>query len=170
MLGDEGVPGRPGEAHPDLQPTDEMLNRAIARGSGSPDWLRDVDDGESTALNAKKFKYASFFNRVKRAVAQEWHPDVVYVRHDPSGNVYGNKDRVTVVRVHLRPDGTLASTTLLQTSGVEFLDEEGRDAFQRAQPFPNPPPQLVEADGLIHFNFGFIFELSGRTSFKVLRY
>jgi TonB family protein len=170
LLGEDGVPGMPGAPHPDLHPTEEMLNRAIAQGSGSPDWLRDIDDGESTALNAKKFKYASFFNRVKRGVAQEWHPDVVYVRHDPTGNVYGTKDRVTVLRVHLRPDGSVKELSMLQSSGVEFLDEEARDAFRRAQPFPNPPPQLVDGDGLIHFNFGFIFELSGRTSFKVLHY
>ena len=74
------------------------------------------------------------------------------------------------VRVHLRPDGALQGVTLLESSGVDFLDEEGIDAFRRAQPFVNPPPQLVEADGLIHFNFGFIFELSGNTRFRVLRY
>jgi len=162
-------PGLP-TTKPNLAATREMLDRAIGKGTGSMDYLKDVDDGESTALNAKKWKHAPFFNRVKRAVAAAWHPDVVYVRHDPNGNVYGVKDRVTVLRVHLQPDGKLASWTVMQSSGVDFLDDEAVDAFRRAAPFPNPPRDLVETDGQIHFNFAFIFELSGRNSVKVFKY
>jgi TonB family protein len=147
-----------------------MLEKAIGKGSGSPDYLKDVDDGESTALNAKRFKHAAFFNRVKRAVAHEWHPEVVYERHDPSGNVYGVKDRVTVLRLHLQPDGKLAAWSILQSSGVDFLDDEAIDAFRKAAPFPNPPKALVDPDGQIHFTFAFIFELSGRGSVKVFKY
>ena len=169
--GEGGTPGERGaEETPNFQPSEALLTRAIAHGTGSPDYLRDVDDGEATALNAKKFKFASFFNRVKRAVADQWHPDTVYLRHDPSGHVYGGKDRVTVLRVHLEPDGSLKTVTTLEPSGVEFLDDEAIDAFKRAQPFVNPPYQLVDPDGLIHFNFAFIFEISGGTSFKVFKY
>jgi TonB family protein len=166
--GEGGREGKPGK--PNLLATPDMLQRAIGKGSGSMDYLKDVDDGESTALNSKKWAHAPFFNRVKRAVADEWHPEVVYVRHDPGGNVYGVKDRVTVLRVHLKPDGHLAAWTVLQSSGVDFLDDEAIDAFRKAQPFPNPPKALVESDGQIHFNFAFIFELSGHTSFKVYKY
>ncbi len=144
--------------------------RAIGAGAGSMDYLKDIDDGDSTALNAKKWKFSAFFNRMKRQVAQEWHPDVVYVQHDPSGNIYGVKDRVTVLRVNLKPDGTIMTTNIVQSSGVFPLDDEAIAAFRRAQPFQNPPKDLVESDGQIHFTFAFIFELSGRTSTKVYRY
>jgi len=164
------TPGLPGQRKPNLSVSPDMLQKAIGRGSGSMDYLKDVDDGELTALNSKKWKHAPFFNRVKRAVANEWHPEVVYVRHDPSGNVYGVKDRVTVLRVHLNPDGKLAAWTVMQSSGVDFLDDEAIDAFRKAAPFPNPPKDLVEVDGQIHFNFAFIFELSGRGSVKVFKY
>src|SRR5438445_1824625 len=124
--GENGNPLPPGgRAGPplDLTPKVDALQRAIGKGSGSMDYLKDVDDGESTALNSKKWAHAAFFNRVKRQVADQWHPEVVYVRHDPSGNVYGVKDRVTVLRVHLKPDGKLAAWTVLQSSGVDFLDD-----------------------------------------------
>ncbi|MCS6914879.1 MAG: energy transducer TonB [Myxococcales bacterium] len=163
-----GQPAAP--ATPNLLATPELLERVLGQGAGSPDYLKDIDDGEYTALNAKRWKFASFFNRLKQAVADEWHPDTVYLRHDPSGNIYGIKDRITVLRVHLKPDGRIAAIQILRPSGVEFLDDEAVGAFKRAQPFPNPPQQLVEPDGLIRFNFAFIFELSGRTSFKVFRY
>jgi TonB family protein len=168
--GSEGPTGTPGQKHPQIMPTPEMLQRAIGKGGGSMDYLKDVDDGDATALNSKKWKHAPFFNRVKRQVADQWHPEMVYVRHDPNGNVYGIKDRVTVLRIHLQPDGKLAGWTVLQSSGVDFLDDEAIDAFKKAAPFPNPPKDLVESDAQIHFNFAFIFELSGRGSLKVYKY
>jgi TonB family protein len=169
--GNGAEPGAGGSGQtPNLVATNDMLQRAIARGSGSMDYLKDVDDGESTALNSKKWAHSLFFNRVKRAVADEWHPGVVYQRHDPSGNVYGIKDRVTVLRIHIKPDGHLAAWTVLQSCGVDFLDDEAIDAFRKAQPFPNPPKALVDSDGQIHFNFAFIFVLRGHTSFMVYKY
>jgi TonB family protein len=166
--GGGGIPGSPGL--PNLVPSEDALARAVGKGGGSFDDLRDLDDGESTALNAKKWKFATYFNRIRHAVADEWHPDVVYTRHDPSGNVYGQKDRVTVLRVRLDRVGGLAGVHVLQSSGADFLDDEAMEAFRRAQPFPNPPSQLIAADGYIHFSFGFIFELSGHTSTKIFKY
>ncbi|MCU1283395.1 MAG: TonB family protein [bacterium] len=168
--GSEAPVGTPGQKKPQIMPTPEMLQRAIGKGGGSMDYLKDVDDGDATALNSKKWKHAPFFNRVKRQVADQWHPEMVYVRHDPNGNVYGVKDRVTVLRIHLQPDGKLAGWTVLQSSGVDFLDDEAIDAFKKAAPFLNPPKDLVEADAQIHFNFAFIFELSGHGSLKVYKY
>ncbi len=169
--GREAAPPSQGAApSPNLAASREMLERAIGAGQGSMDYLKDVEDGESTALNAKKWKFAPFFNRIKRAVAQEWHPDMVYVRHDPTGNVYGVKDRVSVLRIHLAPDGRLVGSNVIQSSGVDFLDDEAADAFRKAAPFANPPKELIEADGQIHFTFAFIFELSGRTALKVYKY
>jgi TonB family protein len=164
------VPGVPGVPRPDLKPSREMLDKAIGRGPGSMDYLKDVDEGDFTGLNAKKHRFASFFNRLKRQVGQEWHPDVVYLRHDPNGNVYGVKDRITVLTVVLSADGHYESSSLMQSCGVGFLDDEAQVAFQKASFFPNPPRDLIEPDGKIHFRFAFIFELSGRNSFKVFKY
>ncbi len=171
--GPAGVPMPPSTASGktlNLQPTQEALNRAIGAGPGSVDYLRDVDDGDATALNAKKWKHAPFFNRVKRAVAQEWHPDLVYVRNDPRGNVWGVKDRITVLRVRLDGDGKLVGSSIMQSSGVTMLDEEAQEAFRRAAPFPNPPKDLMGGNGEIQFNFGFIFELSGKSNVKFFKY
>jgi len=44
---------------------------------------------------------------------------------------------------------------------VDFLDDTAMEAFKQAQPFPNPPRQLVQASGLIDFDFGFYLEISG---------
>jgi TonB family protein len=163
------APRVPPGASPSLTPSQQQLARAI--GGGTQDHLKDIDEGDETALNAKKWKFASFFNRVKAQVREHWRPADVYRRRDPSGSIYGNKDRYTLLRVQLKPDGSLANVVLETPSGVEFLDDEAIEAFKQAQPFPNPPPQLVDASsGMIDFRFGFYFEISGAPRFKIFRY
>jgi TonB family protein len=169
-------PGEPNEAEgdplqrPDLRPSQDQIARAV--GSGSNDYLKDVDEGEDTLLNTKRWKYASFFNRVKRAVAQEWHPDVAYRLRDPSGQIYGQKNRLTVLKVSLKPDGSIREPIVIEKPcGVDFLDDEAVNAFKQAQPFPNPPQGLVDKDSnLITFRFGFFFEISSSPTFRVFRF
>jgi len=133
--------------------------------------LKDIDDGDETALNSKKWKWASFFNRVKHQVQEHWHPDEVYRRRDPNRSIYGRTSRLTIVRVQLKPNGHLVNVELETPSGLEFLDDEALQAFRAAQPFPNPPRQLVDrSDGLINFQFGFLFELSGVSRPMLFKY
>lgn len=165
-----GAQTLPGVGPLRLTPSQESLQRALGQGSGSPDYLGELDDGDATALNSKKWKFAAFFNRMKSQVREEWHPDHLLSRHDPSGNIYGAKDRVTMLRVSLALDGKVADVSVVKSSGVEFLDEEAMSAFRRAQPFSNPPEQLAEPDGMIRFQFGFVVQISGHTSFRVNKY
>ncbi len=155
---------------PNLRPSEDMLSRVV--GGGSVDKLDGVESGDFTAINSKKWKFAGFFNRMKRQVAQNWHPDVVYTRRDPSGKVYGTKDRITVLEVSLKPNGSLAKVVVFQESGVDFLDSEAINAFELAQPFPFPPADLVdEGSQLITFSFGFHFQVgSRRDTWQIFRY
>ncbi|HWM84752.1 MAG TPA: energy transducer TonB, partial [Kofleriaceae bacterium] len=150
--------------------TEDLLERAV--GGGSVDHIEDAEGGDFTALNSRKWKYATFFNRMKRQVAQNWHPDQVYIRRDPTGNIYGTRDRLTILSVSLKPNGSVAKIYVAKQSGVDFLDDEAVRAFREAQPFPNPPGGLVDArSNLITFSFGFHFGIGGdRSRWKVFRY
>jgi TonB family protein len=153
----------------DLKLSEKELAKAL--GSRVNDYLKNVAEGKQTLLNSKRWRFASFFNRVKRQVAQNWHPDVVYKRRDPKGNVYGFRDRLTVLRVKLSPAGKLKDIHLEKACGVGFLDDEAMSAFRAAEPFPNPPKGLVDkSTGMISFRFGFLFEISRRPNFKIFRF
>jgi len=90
---------------------------------------------------------------------------------NPDGKIYGVKDRLTVLKVSLRPDGSLANVIVERPCGVDFLDDEAVSAFRKAQPFPNPPKGLVDEDSkLITFRFGFTLEIQDRPSWKIVRY
>jgi TonB family protein len=145
---------------PNLKPTEDVLERAL--GGGSVDHLEEVDNGDETALSAKRWVYASFFNRLKRQVAQNWDPISVWRRRDPTGTVYGFKTRITEVRVSLSRKGELTKILVTTPSGVVELDEEAVRAFKSAGPFPNPPDGLIQKDNQITFAFGFYFEIGGQ--------
>ncbi len=134
--------------------------QALGGQFASDDHVEVKDRSKSTVLNANKYKYADFFYRVKEAVRRHWHPNVVYRRRDPTGKTYGTKDRHTVLHVTLDQRGRLKKLVTHKHSGLEFMDAEAKSAFERAQPFPNPPEGLVDAQGEIKFEFGFFFEIS----------
>jgi TonB family protein len=94
----------------------------------------------------------------------------VWRRRDPSGQVYGFKTRVTEVRVALSARGDLAKIVVTTPSGVTELDDEAVRAFSKAAPFPNPPKELANGEGLIVFAFSFYFEIGApSTSWRVIR-
>jgi TonB family protein len=160
--------GLPAGGSPALIPTSEQLAHVI--GGGTQDALKDVDEGEETALNSKKWRFATFFNRVKKQVSEHWHPEEAYRRRDPTGVIYGHQNRYTELRIQLKADGHLANVGVGLPSGLEFLDDEAITAFKEAQPFPNPPHQLLERNGLITFHFGFLYDLNGPPQMRWFKY
>lgn len=152
-----------------------MLKRAdpgkLAMVSGAPsnDHITGLPEGEETLLNTREFKYATFFNRVKRGVSNHWNPAKVYMERDPYGNIYGVRDRYTVLNVELDAAGALADMNVAHSCGLDFLDEEAMAAFRKASPFPNPPAGLLDERGRIAFQFGFYFEIGDRPAVRVFR-
>ena len=140
----------------------------LARLSGGPsnDSLDNVEEGEGTFLNSREFKFASFFNRLKRGVSQHWRPLGEYQRRDPTGNIYGFQSRVTILTVTLNGDGSLQNVEVKHSSGVDFLDREAIAAFHRAEPFPNPPHGLIDNAGRIVFPFGFHLDFGRHSSLE----
>jgi TonB family protein len=124
---------------------------ASTEGGGAPNDALDVPEGDGTFLNTREWKYAAFFNRVKQAVSAKWDPNG-RLKHRSEG--LGAMTRLTVMSVTLRPDGSLADLYVAQSSGVDVLDAEAMSAFEKAAPFSNPPPALVE-QGFIRFAFSF---------------
>jgi len=165
--GGEGAssPGASG-GKPILTPSSAFYDRLTA--APAPDHVEGVDVGDATFLNTREWKYAGFFNRVKQNVAEVWNPmDAARVR-DPTGSRYFSKDRTTVLAVTLNPQGSITEIKVARSSGLDFLDQTAIDAFEKAQPFVNPPPGLADARGDIRFTFGF-HVATGGGGFKFFR-
>jgi TonB family protein len=140
-----------------------VLERAL--GGGSVDHLEGIEEGDETSLNSTRWLHASFFNRTKRLVAQNWDPASIHARRDPTGRVYGTKTRITKVRVTLDRRGKVEKIYVIEPSGVDFLDDEAVRAFRAASPFPNLPEELAGDP----FTFGFYFEIGDQPKWKIFR-
>lgn len=167
------APGRPSPSgRPGLRGTPGAMAKALGQ-PGSFDKVDDeIEEGSETILNSRRWKYASFFNRVREAVAERWRPEEVHASRDPSGAKFGTIARVTRLFIRLNPDGSVHKISVESSSGLDFLDEEAIRAVRAAQPFNNPPPQLVDPNsGLIEFGFGFRleFEKGGGRIFRYAR-
>ena len=136
-------------------------------GAGSDDAIFGIDEeGETTLVNSRSFKYWEFFQRVKERVRQEWDPVTPYRRRDPTGEIFGKKDRLTILGVILDSNGNIERLEVLRRSGLPFLDEEAIRAMKQAAPFVNPPKGLADENGKIAFRFGFLLEIeSSKASF-----
>ncbi len=157
---------RAGRAGPLLAPSSDFYDRL--RGGPAPDHLEGVDVGEGTYLNTREWRYAGFFNRVKQSVSEHWDPAAAARTRDPTGERYLYKERVTWLSVTLDAGGTLTDAHVVRTSGVDFLDRAAIDAFQKAQPFMNPPKGLADGSGEIKFTFGFYLEV-GSSGLRLFR-
>lgn len=157
-------PSQQSSSLPPTQPglPDIFPSKKTGTTVGSPpnDSLQDVDIGDGTFLNSKEFKYAFFFNRLKRSVSQYWAPLPPLQARDPTGAIYGGRHRLTVVQVALYANGELKSLRVSRSSGVPFLDAVATRALRDASPFPNPPKGLADADAMIRFPFAFDLDLT----------
>lgn len=166
--GEDVSAGRIGQAGVlNLLPSAAVVDKIT--GAAPNDHLKDVDEGDGTYLSTREWKYASFFNRVKQSVSQEWAPTDQLRLRDPTGQIYGGRDRYTILTVTLDGTGRMKDAFVDKSSGLDFLDLEAVKAFERAQPFPNPPPAILATDQTVRFQFGFYLELSGRPGMRLFR-
>jgi TonB family protein len=142
----QGGARKAGRYDPRLLPNASTFER-LAGGPGER--LSDVEEGDATALNTRRFRFAEFFLRVKSAISREWDPNRAWDARDPTAQRYGRRTRDAVVDIVLEPEGGLHDVRVVRGSGVDFYDREVVRAIRAAAPFPNPPRALVGEDGRI---------------------
>jgi TonB family protein len=127
----------------------KVLGKPVGQG------IDDVEEGDGTFLSTRSWKYATYFNRIRESVGNSWRPNKEISRRDPDGSLYFFKDRLTVLSVTLDDKGGLKDVRVVRSSNVDFLDRIAVEAFEKAQPFTNPPTGLVNAQGEIKYVLGF---------------
>ncbi len=180
--GDEGAgesargsnPGAPGKGEaPSLSPRTlrgvpkPVLERPGA--SGSTQKIDDVESGDDSVMNARRWKYSSFFNRMRDNIEPHWDPISRLKARDPTGRINGTKQRRTMLEIVLNPDGSVNKINLVRSCGVDYLDREAISAVRSGAPFPNLPPGLLGEDGLFREQFGFIVDFTKSRIMRIRR-
>lgn len=124
-------------------------------GESVPD---SIKFGDFTALNTDRHLFYSFYARMEEKIRGRW---VNYARaalfsmaNDPRKST-GKEVWVTKLEVLLDREGHYVRSVLHEGSGLSSLDQAPVQAFHDAAFFPNPPPEMVKADGMIHIYYSF---------------
>lgn len=152
------APGAPGAQKPlNLKLEGPVGASGPVAGGPMPDDLRGIEEGDETLLNSRGFKFAGFLNRVKETVGRVWVQRVQdeATKRDPTGQLYSYRDRRTVVEFTLDRKGEVTDVHVATSCGVQYLDEIAVDAFRIVQRFPNPPPGLLQENGVVRLPFAF---------------
>lgn len=106
---------------------------------GGIDFLAGAAIGDVTIANAYKYKYAGFFNQLKRSIAFYWNPEpALYLVPAASGEL------ATRVRFILRQDGALADMEVLSSSQYQSVDRAALAAIKNATPVFGVPDELLD--------------------------
>ncbi len=129
--------------------------------SQTDDYIKNIDQGSQTMLNAREFKYYTYYSRIRRQLSQHWEPKVreKLVRLFRQGRtIASDRDHTTKLLIILSESGKLVNVQILGESGVHDLDDAAMDAFRSAAPFPNPPKGIIEADKTVKIRWDFVLE------------
>ncbi len=139
--------GTPGHGSRDYSRDDLMVSmadikHALKADDGSIDYLPDVLKGELTALNARKYTYAAFYNRMKKVISFYWEPGSAISKINWTGATLETRLQVVINR-----DGGLDRVEILTSSGFPLVDAAAVRAMRKAAPFYNVPPGLLNDKG-----------------------
>ncbi len=167
-LGERGEGGRrPGGTRgTDLSLSSEALAR-IAGGPSMDGVGEGLEEGEATWLQSREFKYATFMNRMRSEIGQQWYPRVrdAQRERDPDGSLFFYRERTVVLGLTLDTDGNVKDLSVMQSSSVDFFDRVAVSSVRAAQPFPNPPRGMFHSEGEVRIPFSFtMYPGSGRAA------
>ncbi len=154
----------------DLSPNkDRMGAKKIAKNSRTPDHIKDVKTGIQTLLSTREFVYYAYYQRIRSKIRQQWEPIIrakVQKVYSSGRSIASSRDRITQVVIILNKTGNLINVQVIGESGIRDLDDAAIDAFRAAEPFPNPPKGIVEADGKIRIRWDFVLEAKSQPEEK----
>ena len=159
--GDAGEPVRiasnfpPGISREDLKISISDLEYVLGADDGSIDYVPTAARGEVTSLNAQRFTYASYFNRMKKVIVFYWHPAPVARALHLEIGVYRSE-----LELIINSDGTLESVEVIRSSGYPGLDAAAIKGIRKAAPFFKVPPGLLDSDGKFFSRWGFHFHVA----------
>jgi TonB family protein len=108
---------------------------------GSFDYLPEVARGDITSLNARRYAYAAFYNRLKKVIVFYWEPWSAVERIGWTGRTLETRLRMVV-----DADGTLESVEVVSSCGYPVIDAAAVRALRKSAPIYNIPKALLNEE------------------------
>ncbi len=138
--------------------------RSKARGSSAGRWKKfraaienfvtDVKPGNQTALNAAASPFAQYISDVHRRIHREFAYRFINSLPLMSGP-FSDPSLHTELEIVFNRDGSIHKIGVVRTSGFLPFDYGAFESVLRAQPYPEPPAQILSGDGRVYVHWGF---------------
>jgi protein TonB len=142
-----------------LHQTAQDSFRWASLGAEPQEFIKGKVETNHTALNTREFRFFGYFQRIRERLDQAWVSilkNKLKQYFEAGHHLSNDQNYTTQLVVVLNKNGQITRVQLIEESGTRDLDEAAIIAFQRAGPFPNPPKDLVNAQGEIHIPWDFI--------------
>jgi TonB family protein len=114
----------------------EALGRMPALPALPPEMI-DAQGGFSVrctfSVDAGAFRFG---NALHRAIASEWRPSRAFLHQV-------DRERTTMVKLELSPQGTIVRSSVVSSAGIDFLDQGALAALKPGTRLAEPPPAFV---------------------------
>lgn len=124
---------------------------------------RSLPTGAENLLNTQESVYYSFYARIYDAIGPLWQSKIRGLASQVRVPANEYQTRVEVI---LDRDGNFVETNILRASGVEAFDRAVEDSWRRIPRFPNPPRDLLDANGLLRMSWTFSVLVDRNTGFQ----
>jgi TonB family protein len=138
--------------------------RSKTRGGSNKRWqefraaienfVSDVKPGNQTALNAAASPFAEYLSAVHRRIHREFAYRFLESLPLVSGP-FSDMSLNATLEIVFNRDGTVHKIGFVKSSGFLAFDYGAFEAVMRAQPYPEPPPQILSGDGRVYVHWGF---------------
>lgn len=122
------------------------------------EFIPEVKRGGFTSLNTDQFMFYTFYARINEQIRNRWVNQIrAFADYATPMELQSiaKRRQITQVEVVLSPSGQHVKTLIHKASDSPGLDQAVTAAFLEAQPFNNPPSEIVADDGYIHLHYAF---------------
>ena len=126
--------------------------------SSTNDYLKEVPLGDITNLNTVEYKYYGFYHRIRQKLEQFWGRSIQEKAGElvkEGRRVPASEELITSLQITLDHQGEIIAIKVVDSSGIQELDDAAIESFNEAGPFPNPPKGMV-VDGKVTLEWGFV--------------
>jgi TonB family protein len=124
--------------------------------STNSQWLNQVAVGDFTALNTDRHLFYTFYSRVEEQIANYWYPHIRDAISQFHPRELKSRKWETQLEIIVDGKGRYRDVVLYKASGSSYLDQIALDSAKNGAPFPNPPEEKIDNDGLVRLKFSFV--------------
>jgi TonB family protein len=151
------------DEHGFFKATKSILTKGTGENS-TEIYFPDAIIGVKTLINAEKFKFTSFYDRIRKKVVPHWIPLITKESNKQKSSKEGLPVGIytTHLNVIIAENGHISTIFVAKSSGYPKFDQLAVRAFRASEPLENPPVEMLK-EGFVTITWEFVLKVDPLT-------